>query len=173
MAYSKATDEEIIDRVNECYAAGETIDGGGVLPETVASTLPIRPKTAAKRLADLADAGEIKRDYGLDGRFNHRTGFAPADDDETEEPRLIADGGTTNYGPAEGTLIRVDHGDRKTWHHSVSFDGYEHETACGQVLTCDRFDELRREIADWDDLESTACCDECAGSVRSMAGEVQ
>jgi len=69
---------------------------------------------------------------------------------------------------APGTLIHVDHGPRETWHHSVAFDGYQHETACGQAVDCDEFDELRMDIAEWDDLNSKHCCDECAGAVRSL-----
>ncbi len=96
MGTIKATNEELIDRVEECYAAGETVDAGGVVPETVAEALPITSSQAAKRLAKLANEGELERDYGLDGRFNHRIGFAPVSEDEPEEPRLIADGGTDN-----------------------------------------------------------------------------
>ena len=69
---------------------------------------------------------------------------------------------------APGTLIRVDHGDRRTWHHSVTFDGYTHGTACGLEVECDEFDELLREISEWTGLETEQCCDECAGSVRSL-----
>lgn len=68
-----------------------------------------------------------------------------------------------------GTLIRADHGSRKTWHHSVEFDGFDtHETACGQSVECEEFDELIMEIEEWDQLDPNLCCDECAGSVRSL-----
>ncbi len=94
MSLGKATDEDVIARVRECYEAGETVSGGGVTPETVAEPLPITAKQAAKRLAKLADEGDLERDYGIEGDWNHRIGFAPVADDEPEETRrLIADGG--------------------------------------------------------------------------------
>ena len=68
---------------------------------------------------------------------------------------------------APGTLILVDHGSRLTWHHSVSFDGREHGTACGQGVS-DAVDEVRLDILEWANLDKTSCCDECAGSVRSL-----
>jgi hypothetical protein len=49
---------------------------------------------------------------------------------------------------APGTLIHVDHGSRETWHHSVAFNGYEHETACGLAVGCGATNEVRMEIAD-------------------------
>lgn len=73
---------------------------------------------------------------------------------------------------APGTLIRVDHGTRQTWHHSVAFDGYTHGTACGQAVDCDEFDELRMDLSDWSDFDPQECCDECAGSVRSLCPEL-
>jgi hypothetical protein len=68
---------------------------------------------------------------------------------------------------APGTLILVDHGSRMTWHHSVSFDGYEHGTACGQGVS-HAVDEVRMDLEEWADLDAASCCDECAGSVRSL-----
>ena len=80
------------------------------------------------------------------------------------------DGGTEQ---APGTLILVNHGCRTTWHHSVSFDGsnqgHDHGTACGQAIDCDAIKEVRMELAEWNDLDKKSCCDECAGSVRSLA----
>lgn len=70
---------------------------------------------------------------------------------------------------APGTLILVDHGTRETWHHSVSFDGDEHATACGQGISCSAVNEVQMNISEWFDLETRRCCDECAGSVRSLA----
>lgn len=75
---------------------------------------------------------------------------------------------------APGTLIHVDHGSRETWHHSVWFDGVQtHETACGQYVNCDEFDDLRMDISDWPDLDPKDCCDECAGSVRSLSTDTE
>ena len=74
---------------------------------------------------------------------------------------------------APGTLILVDHGSRTTWHHSVVFNGYEHETACGRAVGCGATDEVRLEIADWHDLDRKSCCDECAGSVRSLSPDAE
>jgi hypothetical protein len=73
---------------------------------------------------------------------------------------------TSEFYP--GTLILVDHGSRTTWHHSVSFNGREHGTACGQGVGPDPIDEVRLNISEWHDLEGTSRCDECAGSVRSL-----
>jgi hypothetical protein len=67
-----------------------------------------------------------------------------------------------------GTLILVNHGSRTTWHHSVSFDGREHGTACGQGVGPDPIDEVCLNIEEWDHLDGRSC-DECAGSVRSLA----
>lgn len=75
---------------------------------------------------------------------------------------------------APGTLILVDHGSRETWHHSVAFDGYTHSTACGQGIGAGSATlEVRMEIADWHDLDSRDCCDECAGSVRSLQPDTE
>jgi len=66
---------------------------------------------------------------------------------------------------APGTLIRVDNGRRDTWHHSVAFDGYRHETACGMAV--DEVGEVEMDLSEWFDREEFRC-DECAGSVRSL-----
>jgi hypothetical protein len=73
---------------------------------------------------------------------------------------------------APGTAIRVDHGARETWHHSVAFDGYEHETACGQGIGPAPVLDVEMDVSAWPDLEgmTAGCCDECAGSVRSLIG---
>lgn len=68
---------------------------------------------------------------------------------------------------APGTLILVDYGTRETWHHSVSFDKWEHATACGQAIGCGATNEVLMNISEWFDLQTRRCCDECAGSVRS------
>ena len=70
---------------------------------------------------------------------------------------------------ATGTLIRVNHGAREMWHHSVEFDGYEHETACGQSFECHEVNCVLLEISAWGDIYKQRCCDECAGSVRSLS----
>jgi len=94
---TKATEQELLELVAERYDAGDTLNGGGVDPETIADDLPITPKQVARRLGKLADAGKLERDYGFGEGWNHRTGFAPVDNTEADEPRrLIADGGTDN-----------------------------------------------------------------------------
>ena len=72
---------------------------------------------------------------------------------------------------APGTLILVDHGSRKTWHHSVHFDGYDHGTACGMAVDCDDVRHVCIDLSEWSDLDTSECCDECAGSVRSLCLE--
>lgn len=78
-------------------------------------------------------------------------------------------GVTDGTEQAPGTLILVDYGTRETWHHSVSFDKWEHATACGQAIGCGATNEVRMDISEWFDLETHRCCDECAGSVCSLA----
>jgi len=101
MGVMKATDEEIIERVRECYDAGETIDGGGVTAETAAAELPIKPSSVTARCQQLVETGRLERDYGFDKQWTHRIGYRVADDAdadaESDENHLIADGGTTAY----------------------------------------------------------------------------
>ena len=78
---------------------------------------------------------------------------------------------------APGTAICVDHGARKTWHHSVAFDGTEHETACGQGIFPEAVLDVEMDLAAWDDLEDaealeTGRCDESTGSVWALVPEL-
>jgi len=69
---------------------------------------------------------------------------------------------------APGTLVRVSHGSRSTWHHSVRFNGYEHDTACGQTAACEAVESVDLDLDSWRSLDDRTCCDECAGSVRAL-----
>jgi len=92
----KATDEEVIARVRECYENGETLGGGGVTPETVAEDFVLSAARLDDRLREIADDGGLERDYGFSDKMRKRVGYRPAEDEPEETRRLIADGGTDN-----------------------------------------------------------------------------
>ena len=133
----KVTDEELLERVRECYDAGETLAGGGVARETVAEELPIVTETAEDRLRGLAEDGLLERDWGFDEN-GKRLGYRPAQDrtvdlrdgeptDETTHARrnaimkrraerelgdddreLVTDGGTNYSLPAVLAGVTLD-----------------------------------------------------------------
>ncbi|WP_139326666.1 hypothetical protein [Natrinema saccharevitans] len=77
------SDEELVERVAECIAAGETIPAGGASPTTVAAGLSISASTADKHLRRLADAGRLERDFGVRNGAR-KTGYRPVPEDRCD-----------------------------------------------------------------------------------------
>ncbi|WP_455448127.1 hypothetical protein [Natrinema thermotolerans] len=77
------SDEELVERVAECIAAGETIPAGGASPTMVATGLSISPSTADKHLRRLANAGRLERDFGVRNGAR-KTGYRPVPEDRCD-----------------------------------------------------------------------------------------
>lgn len=103
----KVSDAELRERVRECYANGDTLAAGGVTAEVVAADLPIVPETAKGRLRDLADEGDLERDWGFEDAGQQRLGYRPA---TAEEKRLVTDGGrdVRSSDDTDRYLVTVD-----------------------------------------------------------------
>jgi len=94
------------------------------------------------------------------------------DTDSDAEPEIDVDELHPEVTPDRpGRPIYVNHGARKTWHHSVVIgEHHDHTTACGQVITLDALLDVRLWLTLWPDIVASEAdvCDECNESAQAV-----